>query len=50
MKIYQLLNSAGQFLSEAISRIFSPHDDSYPVIGIQPFSGEPFQDVLGADW
>lgn len=50
MKIYQLLNNVGQFLSEAIARIFSPNDDFYPVIGVQPFSGEPFSGVADSNW
>lgn len=50
MKVYQLLDSVGQFLSEAIARIFSPSDDYYPVIGVQPFSGEPFHGTGDTDW
>lgn len=29
-----------QLLKEAL-RVFSPSDDNYPEIGVQPFSGEP---------
>lgn len=28
-------------LLKAVSRVFSPSDDNYPEIGVQPFSGEP---------
>ncbi len=37
MNIYQILDDVGQYIAEAIARIFSPNDDEYPAIGIQPF-------------
>jgi hypothetical protein len=42
MRLYQLLDEAIQYLSEAIVRIFSPSDDAYPMVGTQPYSGDPF--------
>lgn len=50
MGIYQLLNSVTQYISEAVVRIFSPNDDAYPLIGVQPFSGEPFHENRRTDW
>ncbi|HEY9611441.1 hypothetical protein [Allocoleopsis sp.] len=50
MGIYKLFNSITQYLSEAAVRIFSPSDDAYPMIGVQPFSGEPFERNRRADW
>lgn len=29
------------YISEAVSRIFSPRDDDYPATGVQPFEGDP---------
>jgi hypothetical protein len=28
-----------QYIVEGFTRIFSPNDDQYPAVGIQPFSG-----------
>lgn len=50
MGIYKLFNSITQYISEAVVRIFSPSDDAYPNIGVQPFSGEPFEAHKRADW
>lgn len=43
MSFYKLLESSIQYLSEAVARIFGPNDDIYPAIGVQPFSGDPFE-------
>lgn len=40
MKVSQIIGNAIQYFSEAIARIFSPNDDKYPNIGVQPFEGE----------
>ncbi|MBW4640967.1 MAG: isochorismate synthase [Gloeocapsa sp. UFS-A4-WI-NPMV-4B04] len=32
-----------QYISEAASEIFSPNHDDYPIIEIQPFTGESFK-------
>lgn len=50
MGIYRLFDSITQYISEAVVRIFSPTDDAYPIIGVQPFSGEPFHKNHRADW
>ena len=49
MSISRTINSTIQYLSEAVVRIFGPSDDAYPVIGIQPFAGEPFKHH-NAEW
>lgn len=33
----QLIN----YISEAVTRIFSPRNDDYPATGVQPFEGDP---------
>jgi hypothetical protein len=50
MGIYKVFYSITQYISEAVVRIFSPNDDAYPAIGVQPFSGEPFHGNRRADW
>ncbi len=50
MGISTMIDSIMQYVSEAVTRIFSPSDDAYPVIGVQPFAGEPFRQRRGADW
>jgi hypothetical protein len=50
MSIYKLFESMTQYISEAVVRIFSPNDDAYPIIGVQPFSGEPFHEAKRTDW
>lgn len=47
MNILQSIENAVNYLSEAISRIFSPNDDMYPAIGVNSFEGDPYQ---GANW
>lgn len=29
------------YILGAVRRIFSPSDDNYPTIGVQPFTGDP---------
>ena len=33
-----------KYIADAVARIFGPNDDAYPVIGQQPFSGEPYHE------
>lgn len=40
MIISQTLKNIVQYLAEGFARIFSPTDDEYPAIGLQPFGGE----------
>lgn len=50
MRIYRLVDSITQYISEAVVRIFGPSDDAYPIVGVQPFSGEPFHRHHREDW
>lgn len=50
IKLTQMLRDAGQFVSEAIARLFAPSDASYPETGVQPFSGELHHKPVKADW
>lgn len=50
MDVYKVFNGVTQYISEAVIRIFGPNDDAYPMIGVQPFSGEPFHKSKKADW
>ena len=40
MKLVKRLQETGQYISEAMARIFAPNNDSYPEIGEHPFKGE----------
>lgn len=40
MMITQTVKNIVQYLAEGFARIFSPTDDEYPTIGLQPFEGE----------
>ncbi|MGB7247860.1 MAG: hypothetical protein WBC73_02895 [Phormidesmis sp.] len=42
MTFFQNFKDAFIYLAEGIYRIFSPHDDSYPLTGVQPYTGEPY--------
>lgn len=41
---FKFLQDTLQYLWEGVVRIFSPTDDEYPEIGVQPYGGEPFED------
>jgi hypothetical protein len=41
MKVFAMVMNAVQYLSEGVARLFSPADDQYPTVGVQPFDGEP---------
>ncbi|WYL93470.1 MAG: nicotinate phosphoribosyltransferase [Gloeotrichia echinulata IR180] len=43
MFISRMIASITQYISEAAMRIFAPTDDAYPVIGVQPFTGDPYK-------
>lgn len=49
MGISRMIDSVVLYISEAVTRIFGPSDDAYPIIGVQPFAGEPFRQ-RSADW
>jgi hypothetical protein len=44
MSIFKWLKESFQYIGEAVVRIFSPRDDQYPHIGVQPFAGDSFED------
>lgn len=50
MSLPNVIDNVTSFISEAIVRIFGPTDDQYPVIGVQPFEGEPSKNSRKADW
>ncbi len=45
-----MLTELAQYISEAAMRIFAPNDDAYPLIGVQPFSGEPYKRRVADSW
>jgi hypothetical protein len=50
MAIYKILASMTQYISEAFMRIFGPTDDAYPTIGVQPFTGDPYNERTSGNW
>jgi len=40
MKVWAKINQAIQYVMEAVGRVFTPVEDTYPAIGVQPFDGE----------
>ena len=42
MMISKTLKDIIQYITEGFARIFSPTDDEYPAIGVQPFEGEEY--------
>jgi hypothetical protein len=40
MSIPKVIDDIIQYVSGAVSRIFSPSDDHYPNTGVQPFDGD----------
>lgn len=50
MKMMQLMASLNAFFAEAIARIFSPNDDAYPNVGVQPYSGDPIEGKVELKW
>jgi hypothetical protein len=50
MAISKLFEMLTRYLTEAAMEIFSPNHDNYPVIGIQPFTGEPYKQRHADSW
>lgn len=44
MRLNKIFDGVLQYFLEAFARIFGPSDDSYPMVGTQPYSGDPFRD------
>jgi hypothetical protein len=47
MNIKDMLQDVAQYLTEAFARIFSPNNDEYPDVGMQPFDAEPYHAPKG---
>ncbi|MBD2163806.1 hypothetical protein H6G04_05230 [Calothrix membranacea FACHB-236] len=50
MSISRMIATITQYISEAAMRIFAPSDDAYPVIGVQPFTGDPYKKGTADNW
>ncbi|MBD2776818.1 hypothetical protein [Iningainema tapete] len=50
MAISRMIAKITQYISEAVIRIFGPNDDAYPMIGVQPFTGEPYKQRVADSW
>ena len=49
MNIFKSMEDTIVYIAEAISRIFAPSDDMYPMVGTNPFEGDPYQGPTWAD-
>jgi len=47
MNIFESLSNMMAYLTEGVARIFSPSDDAYPMVGVNPFEGTPYK---GSPW
>lgn len=45
MFVLRFLQQTMQYISEVASEIFSLNNDDYPIIGIQPFTGESLKET-----
>jgi hypothetical protein len=50
MKLTKMFQNMGQFLTEAIGRVFMLTDQDYPEIGVQPFTGELHRKPVKANY
>ena len=48
--ISKTLNNIVRYLTEGFARIFSPTDDQYPAVGVQPFGGEIYYPSAYSDY
>jgi hypothetical protein len=49
MSVPKVIDDAILYVAGAISRIFGLSDDFYPNTGVQPFTGEPYDERHVAD-
>jgi hypothetical protein len=50
MGIMKIMDNLNSFFAEAIARIFSPSDDAYPKVGVQPYTGDPMSNSVELEW
>lgn len=50
MTVVRIVRSIIQFISEGFIEIFSPDNDHYPAIGVQPFGGTINNYPSSYDW
>lgn len=50
MIIEKTVKNIIQYMAEGFTRIFSPNDDKYPAIGIQPFEGTIYHSKSRSYW
>jgi hypothetical protein len=43
MNILEQLERTISYVAEATLELFSPNHDSYPLTGVQPFEGDPYE-------
>ena len=50
MNAIQIIKSVIQYITEGFIEIFSPDNDNYPAIGVQPYGGIIVSNYSNFDW
>ncbi len=50
MSMMEIIKNINNFIAEAVARIFSPSEDAYPSVGVQPYSGDTFSGHMKLNW
>lgn len=50
MVVEKTIKNIIQYITEGFTRIFSPNEDQYPAIGVQPFEGTIYHSHSRVDW
>ena len=50
MAIITRIIAITQYIFEAVIRIFAPSDDAYPIVGVQPFTGDVYKEGAAGSW
>ena len=47
MNMFESFQMMMAYIYEAAARVFSPNQDDYPTVGVNPFEGDPYK---GPNW
>jgi hypothetical protein len=46
MKLFDMMASFIRSVFESAARLFGPNQDNYPATGVQPYTGDPAEEVI----
>ncbi len=46
MKLFDLMAKFAQSVIESVAHLFKPSKDDYPATGVQPFTGDPSEEII----